>query len=229
MMSPIDSSVLARDVETLLGADRVRRPRPNELPAARLIVEPASSAEVAQLVRKCEADKITVAPLGSARTLSNLRTVAVDLGVSLTKIDRIIAYEPDDMTIVAEAGLTLGRLNREIAAHGQRLPADPVHPDLTTIGSLIAAAKSGPFRLHDGTVRDLLIGIRFAGLPVRGVSGNLQALRSELGVEAIVFPGGRPAHAEIPGVRARIHEAGLDLCSVDISISTMNLAICTDS
>ena len=182
-MSPIDSSTLSRDFGALLGADRIRPPRPNELLAARVIVEPASSAEVAQLVRKCQADRITLAPLGAARTLSQLRPVAVDLGVSLTKMDRIIAYEPDDMTIVAEAGLTLGRLNREIAAHGQRLPADPIHPDLTTIGSLIAAAKSGPFRLHDGTVRDLLIGIRFAGHEGRLIKGGGRVVKNVAGYD----------------------------------------------
>jgi FlaA1/EpsC-like NDP-sugar epimerase len=73
------------------------------------------------------------------------------------------------------------------------------------------------------------IGVRVAGLPVRGVSGSMQALRDEFGVEAIVIPAGRSSHDEPPGVRERIQEAGLDICSVDISITPMRAASCTES
>jgi UDP-GlcNAc:undecaprenyl-phosphate GlcNAc-1-phosphate transferase len=73
------------------------------------------------------------------------------------------------------------------------------------------------------------IGVRVAGLPVRGVSGSVQALRNEFGIEAIVIPAGRSSHDEPPGVRERIQEAGLDICSVDISIRPMNVAACTQS
>ena len=50
------------------------------------------------------------------------------LGVSLARMDRIVAYEPDDMTVIAEAGMTLGALNQRLAEHGQRLPLDPANP-----------------------------------------------------------------------------------------------------
>jgi UDP-GlcNAc:undecaprenyl-phosphate GlcNAc-1-phosphate transferase len=73
------------------------------------------------------------------------------------------------------------------------------------------------------------IGVRVAGLPVRGISGSMQALRNEFGVEAIVIPSGRSSHDEPPGVRERIREAGLDLCSVDISIKPMSVASCAES
>ena len=52
----------------------------------------------------------------------------------------------------------------------------------------------------------------------------MQALRDEFGVEAIVIPAGRSSHDEPPGVRERIHDAGLDLCSVEISITPMSVA-----
>jgi glycolate oxidase FAD binding subunit len=87
------------------------------------------------------------------------------------------------MTVVAEAGLTLGALNREIGTRGQRLAADPIHPDQTTLGSLIAASKSGPLRLNDGTVRDLLIGIRFAGHDGRMIHGGGRVVKNVAGYD----------------------------------------------
>jgi glycolate oxidase FAD binding subunit len=183
MANEIESSALAREIDTLLGPDRWRMPQARELGVARLIVEPVDAAEVAQLVQKCETDRITLAPIGAARSLSQLRPSPVALGVSLTRMDRVVAYEPNDMTVVAEAGLTLGALNREVAAHGQRLPADPPLPDITTLGSLIAAAKAGPLRLNDGTVRDLLIGIRFAGHDGRLVHGGGRVVKNVAGYD----------------------------------------------
>jgi len=131
--------------------------------AVQTIVEPQNAEEIAAIVRKCEADKISLAPLGAARTLSQIRRSPAHIGISLKRMASIIAYEPEDMTVVAQAGLTVGDLNATMATPGQRLPVDPRDPGATTLGSLIAAAHAGPLRLSEGTVRDLLIGIQFVG------------------------------------------------------------------
>lgn len=138
---------------------------PNEIePAAfETIVEPQSIEEIAEIVRKCEADHITLAPVGAARTLTQIRGTPVQIGVSLRRMARIVAYEPDDMTVVTQPGISLGDLNATLVKSGQRLPVDPRDPGATTIGSLVAAAHAGPLRLSEGTARDLLIGIEFVG------------------------------------------------------------------
>ena len=105
-------------IRRLLGAERVRAPRASEVPAARLIVEPRDSDEVAALVRKCEARPRyarAVRRRAHARGKSAARPSM--LGVSLARMNRIVAYEPDDMTVIAEAGMTLGALNQRLAEH----------------------------------------------------------------------------------------------------------------
>src|SRR5690349_2642149 len=145
--SKASSSVSASlEIERELGPGRVRSPDDIERAAVQTIVEPQSVEEIATLVRKCEADHISLAPMGAARTLSQIRRTPVAIGISLARMSRIIAYEPDDMTLVAEAGLTLGDLNARLATAGQRLPVDPRDPAATRLGSLIAAAHAGPLR-----------------------------------------------------------------------------------
>jgi UDP-GlcNAc:undecaprenyl-phosphate/decaprenyl-phosphate GlcNAc-1-phosphate transferase len=73
------------------------------------------------------------------------------------------------------------------------------------------------------------LGVRFAGLPVRCASGSIQALRNEFRIDAIVIPAERSSHEQPLGVRERIHEAGLDLCPVDIFVRPMNAAASTKS
>jgi glycolate oxidase FAD binding subunit len=87
------------------------------------------------------------------------------------------------MTITAEPGVTLGELSRLMASRGQRLPADPANPEITTLGALIGAAQAGPLRLSEGTVRDLLIGIRFVGHGGRIVHGGGRVVKNVAGYD----------------------------------------------
>jgi glycolate oxidase FAD binding subunit len=176
-----DASILARDFGALLGAEHVRIPRDREALIAALVVEPQDDCEVAEVVRRCERDRIPLAPLGAMRTQRLMRPVP--LGLSLVRMNRAVAYEPHDMTVVAEAGVTLDSLNQLAAQHGQRLPADPPAPELTTLGSLIAGAKAGPLRLSEGTIRDLLIGIRFVGHDGRIVHAGGRVVKNVAGYD----------------------------------------------
>jgi glycolate oxidase FAD binding subunit len=105
----------------------------------------------------------------------------LDLVIHTARLNRVIQHEPDDLTIAAEAGMTLGALREQLARHGQMLPLDPPLAERATIGGLIATAADGPRRLGYGTLRDLLIGItvveadgrvsRAGGMVVKNVSG----------------------------------------------------------
>jgi len=182
-MNVRDSAELGRQFGAVVADAHVRPPRGHESRAASIIVEPRDADEVAELVRKCEADSIALAPMGLARTLAQIRPTPVAIGISLSRMNRVIAYEPDDMTVIAEAGLTLGALNDLTGARGQRLPADPSHPDHVTLGALVAAAHAGPLRLSEGTVRDLLIGVRFVGHDARLIHGGGRVVKNVAGYD----------------------------------------------
>jgi glycolate oxidase FAD binding subunit len=154
---------IAHEIAAVVGSRRVREPSPREAAAAGVVVEPSTAEEIGELVRICERGALSLAPLGAARTLTEIRREPAVIGVSLAQMARVAAYEPDDMTIVAEAGITLAELARTMAPAHQRLPADARVPGETTVGALIAAHHAGPLRLSEGTVRDLLIGIKFVG------------------------------------------------------------------
>src|SRR5882757_8739953 len=158
-MNVRDVSELPRQIGDIVGDGHVRETQGLEARAATIVAEPGNADEVAEIVRKCESDSIALAAMGSARTLSQMRSTPVAVGISLARMNRVIAYEPDDMTVIAEAGFTLGALNDLAGSHAQRLPADPKHPHQATLGALVAASHAGPIRLSEGVARDLLIGI----------------------------------------------------------------------
>jgi glycolate oxidase FAD binding subunit len=177
-------------VAALLGNDRVREATREERRAAAFVVEPRNATEIAELVRLCEAERFALAPVGAMRTLVQIRRAPVALGVSLRRMNRIIAHEPDDLTVIAEAGITVGGLNAELAKSRQRLPIDPCRPNVTTLGSLIAGAHAGPLRLSEGTVRDLLIGIDFIGHGGRAIHGGGRVVKNVAGYDLMKVLGG---------------------------------------
>jgi glycolate oxidase FAD binding subunit len=179
-----DSPDILRAMTSLLGPQRARMPAgAAEAAGGLVVVEPASLDELSVLVRHCEAERLTLAPIGSGRTVGAMRARPAVVAVSLNSLARIVAYEPADMTASVEAGLTLGELNRRLAAHGQRLPLDPARPDTVTIGALIAGAKAGPLRLSEGTARDMVVGIRFVGHGGRAVHGGGTVVKNVAGYD----------------------------------------------
>jgi glycolate oxidase FAD binding subunit len=180
---------LSHRLESILGADQVRPPTPAEIRAAEVIVEPASVEELCEIVRKCESDRIAIAPVGAARTLAQIRRTPAAVGISMARLNRVVAYAPDDMTVVAEAGITVGELNASISS-GQRLPVDPCCPARTTLGALIGASHAGPLRLSEGTSRDLLIGVRFVGHGGKLIHAGGRVVKNVAGYDLMKLMGG---------------------------------------
>lgn len=80
--------------------------------------------------------------------------------IDLRRLDRIVAFVPEDMTVTVEAGIRLGRLQAELARERQWLPLDPPDPDHLTVEALLSANASGPRRFGFGTARDHTLGLR---------------------------------------------------------------------
>ncbi|MGA9724978.1 MAG: FAD-binding oxidoreductase [Candidatus Binatus sp.] len=189
-MPDTKSSNLANRLDSIVGAGRVRAPLDREARAANTIVEPESVEEICEIVRICEADRIALAPIGAARSLAGIRRTPVALGISMARLARVVAYEPDDMTVVAESGITVGGLNAAIAHARQRLSVDPCNPSMTTLGALIGAAHAGPLRLSEGTSRDLLIGVRFVGHGGNLAHGGGRVVKNVAGYDLMKLMGG---------------------------------------
>jgi len=184
------SSNLSNRLDSIVGAGQVRAPTSSEARAADTIVEAASVDEICEIVRMCEADRIALAPVGGARSLAAIRRSPVALGISMTRLARVVAYEPDDMTVVAESGITIGELNTAMSPARQRLPVDPCGPAITPLGSLVGAAHTGPLRLSEGTSRDLLIGVRFVGHGGNLIHGGGRVVKNVAGYDLMKLMGG---------------------------------------
>jgi glycolate oxidase FAD binding subunit len=138
----------------------------------RFFVEPTDVAGVSRVLALANARGLAVAPTGRGARLGwGAPPRRLDVVLSLAKLDRILAHEPADLTLSVEGGATLEGLDATLGPHRQFVPLDPAHPEISTIGGLIATGAAGPYRARYGTMRDLLLGVtvvRADGTVVKG-------------------------------------------------------------
>jgi glycolate oxidase FAD binding subunit len=126
-------------------------------------VSPSSADQIAEALRVANQDGHTVAPVGGGTQLDlGMPPSRVDLMLETTGLDRVVEYEPADLTVTVEAGMRFADLQKLLAEQGQFLALDPPAQSGATIGGLIATNASGPLRFAYGTARDLVIGTRVA-------------------------------------------------------------------
>ena len=127
------------------------------------VVCPATVEQVCRIIQIASACGLTVVPAGLGAHLGlGAPPQRPFIALSLRSLDRLVEHQPANMTVTAQAGLSVAALQAAVAGSGQWLPVDPPLPAATSVGGLISANLSGPFRFSQGTVRDLLIGITVA-------------------------------------------------------------------
>ncbi len=159
---------LAGALAAVVGADGVRDDAATLSQAAvdgltpRSVVSPATPEQLAQVLALARAEELAVVPRGSGVNLEQgAPPRRVDLVVDLRRLDAMVEHNPDDLTISVQAGMTAGALAARLAPHRQTLPLDPPGWSARTLGGIAATQASGPLRMRYGTMRDLLLGVRF--------------------------------------------------------------------
>lgn len=122
------------------------------------VVFALSTEDVAFTVKLCATYKVPVIPFGVGSSVEG-HVLAVQGGVSidLSRMARILAVRPEDMTATVEAGVTRTALNAELAHSGFFFSVDPGAD--ASIGGMIATAASGTNTVRYGTMRDNLISL----------------------------------------------------------------------
>ena len=115
---------------------------------------------IEELTESLSAEKGGIVPVGSAtQTCFGNPLRRADCAVDLTRLSRIDEYNPADLTVHVQAGVTLGQLEHALLENNQFLSIDPWNGPGATIGGIVAADAQGPLRAT-GTIRDWIIGMR---------------------------------------------------------------------
>ncbi|MYF61249.1 MAG: FAD-binding oxidoreductase, partial [Gammaproteobacteria bacterium] len=124
------------------------------------VVEPRTVGELRNLMARASRDGRQVRFIGNATSLPpGYLDGPVDLVVSTRALDTVHAYDPADLTLTADAGVSLGQLERVTGDQGQWLPLDPPRRARRSLGGVLASGAYGPLQGKFGTPRDHVLGL----------------------------------------------------------------------
>jgi glycolate oxidase FAD binding subunit len=137
-------------------------------------LRPESRAQIPEIIKFAASGKLGVIATGGHTKLSiGLPPKRYDLALDMSALNKIIAYDPGDLTLSVEAGVPLMNVGKALAEHHQFLPLAVPFLKQTTMGGIIASGVEGPLRQFYGTARDFLLGMEFVtGEGVAAKSGG---------------------------------------------------------
>jgi glycolate oxidase subunit GlcD len=124
------------------------------------VVFPASTEEVAGVVRVCAVHRVPIVPRGAgtgyAAGASPSRGGVI---LSLARLNRVLGVESEAMRLHAQAGAITGAIHAQAAASGLYYPPDPGSSSTCTIGGNVACNAAGPHTLRYGVTADFVAGL----------------------------------------------------------------------
>ncbi|HEX8534663.1 MAG TPA: FAD-binding oxidoreductase [Allosphingosinicella sp.] len=130
--------------------------------AAAAMLSPSTTAEVAEIVRLCAAERVPLVPQGGNTSMVGGATPPAQGGALLLSLRRMTAIRSlSDVSnsAVCEAGVILSRLHEAAAEVGRRFPLTLGARGSATIGGLVSTNAGGTQVLRFGTMRSLVQGI----------------------------------------------------------------------
>jgi FAD/FMN-containing dehydrogenase len=145
------------------------------------VVRPGSTAEVAAVVAACRAHGASLVPQGGNTGLvggSVPDPSGQQVLLSTMRLNRIRSIDAANLTMVAEAGCVLQRVQEEAAAHGLLFALSLAAEGSCTIGGNLATNAGGTQVLRYGNARELCLGIEAVAADGR-VWDGLTGLRKD--------------------------------------------------
>lgn len=151
-------------------------------PDAEFVVAPSSMDEAARVLRTASDHGMPVVVWGSGSHSGFGYGVSPDVVISTHRLDRILDWQPEDLTIVAEAGVTVLELETKLAERNQTAVL-PERSGTATLGGVIAAGLSGFRRLRFGPTRDRVLEVVMATGDGRVITGGGRVVKNVTGFD----------------------------------------------
>jgi glycolate oxidase len=130
---------------------------------------PGNIEEVAALLKLANRYRFPVFPRGAG---SGIVGAAVPwnggLVLALTRLNRILEIDPDNLLGVVEPGVITGHFQKAVLQHGLFYPPDPASLQFCTLGGNVAMCAGGPRAVKYGVTRDYVLGLE-AVLPTGAI------------------------------------------------------------
>ena len=155
---------------------------PIDAPPPEAVVYCESTDDVAAVVKLADQYAVPVIPFGVGSSLEgHLLAVQGGISIDLSRMNKIIAVQPEDLTVMVQAGVTRVQLNNEIRHTGLFFPIDPGAD--ASLGGMSATRASGTNAVRYGTMRENVLGLTVVTASGETIHTGTRARKSSAGYD----------------------------------------------